>query len=272
MKLTVLIDNTPAGGLTAEWGLAVYIEYRDKKILLDTGASETFAANAAALGIDLSGVDSAVLSHAHYDHSDGMEAFFRENGTAVLHVRKSCAENCWGMHETGPEYIGIHRGWLKQYEDRISYEDGITELYPGVKLIPHMTEHLEVLGKKAGMFIRTDHGDEDEKFEHEQSLVFETSDGIVIFNSCCHGGADNIIREVSSLYPGRRVRALIGGLHLFRSSEEDVRRLAEGIRKTGIEKVVTGHCTGEAAMEILKSELPGVVEEMYCGCSLEIDD
>lgn len=78
MKVTVLVDNLRNGPLKGEWGLSFLIEYEKWKILLDTGASGLFARNARRLGIDLGEVDHAVLSHAHYDHSDGMSAFFRE--------------------------------------------------------------------------------------------------------------------------------------------------------------------------------------------------
>lgn len=76
MRVTTLIDNRLAPQLTAEWGLAFWIEYQDKHILLDTGGGENFARNAAALGIYLSRADFAVLSHAHWDHADGLPAFF----------------------------------------------------------------------------------------------------------------------------------------------------------------------------------------------------
>ena len=42
MKATVLVDNISCNELAGEWGLSIYIEYRDKKILLDTGTSELF--------------------------------------------------------------------------------------------------------------------------------------------------------------------------------------------------------------------------------------
>lgn len=75
MKIKVLMDNISSGELAGEWGLSILIEYEGRKILLDTGASGAFAENAEKMGIDLAEVDFAVLSHAHYDHSDGMEAF-----------------------------------------------------------------------------------------------------------------------------------------------------------------------------------------------------
>ena len=72
MRATVLVDNLEHNGLKGEWGLSIYIEYRDKKILLDTGASGLFAENAQKTGVSLEKVDYGVLTHAHYDHSDGI--------------------------------------------------------------------------------------------------------------------------------------------------------------------------------------------------------
>ena len=89
MKIKVLMDNLPAANFLNEWGLSIYIEYGDKKILLDTGASEAFSHNAEVAGVDLSQVDVAVLSHAHYDHSDGMEAFFEQNKKSVMYTYTS---------------------------------------------------------------------------------------------------------------------------------------------------------------------------------------
>ena len=43
MKATVLIDNLTKDALKKEWGLAIYIEYGERRILLDTGASGAFA-------------------------------------------------------------------------------------------------------------------------------------------------------------------------------------------------------------------------------------
>ena len=73
MKATVLADNIGEGPLAGEWGLSIYIEYENKKILLDTGASALFTENAKAMDIPLENIDFGIRSHAHYDHANGME-------------------------------------------------------------------------------------------------------------------------------------------------------------------------------------------------------
>ena len=52
--------------------------------MFDTGQSELFSKNAEALGIDLGGVDIAVLSHGHYDHGGGLAKFLELNKTAPV--------------------------------------------------------------------------------------------------------------------------------------------------------------------------------------------
>ena len=74
MKITALLENkTNREDMLTEHGLSLYIETEKHKILFDMGQSDLFAKNAAALGIDLSSVDIAVLSHGHYDHGGGVK-------------------------------------------------------------------------------------------------------------------------------------------------------------------------------------------------------
>ena len=86
MKVTVLVENTAPqnSGLVSEHGLSLYIQYRDHHILLDAGCSQAFAQNAQVLGIDLTQVDLAVLSHGHYDHADGLRCFLELNPTCKV--------------------------------------------------------------------------------------------------------------------------------------------------------------------------------------------
>ena len=102
LEMKVLIDNLAEAPLVGEWGLSILIDVDDRKILLDTGASGLFAQNAERLGIDLDSVDTGVLSHAHYDHADGLDTFFALNISAPFLVREGACENCFGVKEGMP--------------------------------------------------------------------------------------------------------------------------------------------------------------------------
>ena len=108
MKLTVLAENTTCrNDLTAQHGLSLYLETADRKILFDMGQSDAFARNAEALGIDLSKVDFAVISHGHYDHGGGLETFLKINSNAQVYIHRLA----FGEHYNGKEkYIGLKGG------------------------------------------------------------------------------------------------------------------------------------------------------------------
>ena len=50
-------------------------------------------------------------------------------------------------------------------------------------------------------------------FHHELSLVFKTNKGLVVINSCSHGGFINIVENIKEIF-NMPVIAYIGGLHL----------------------------------------------------------
>ncbi len=72
MKIVNLIENTKGDKeCLFEHGLSFYVETANHKLLVDTGATGAFMENADKLGVDLSQVDTLILSHGHYDHAGG---------------------------------------------------------------------------------------------------------------------------------------------------------------------------------------------------------
>ena len=269
MRARVLIDNISRDALIAEWGLAIWIEYEGHKLLLDTGATGKFVENARALGVDLAQVELGVLSHAHYDHANGIEAFFHENARAKFYLRAGTQENCYGKKWIFHRYIGIQRGLMKRYPQRFAQAEGKCALLPGAWLLPHSTPGLERIARRAGLYVRRDRRLIPDDFSHEQSLVFETDGGLVVFNSCSHAGPDNILREVGEAFPGRSIRALVGGLHLCVLKDDEVRALAGRIREMQVGEIITGHCTGQRAYEVLREELGARVRQIHTGMEME---
>jgi len=290
MKIKVLIDNreccaqessqASCKALVPEWGLSALVEFNGHLVLLDTGASDNFASNAGAMNVDLSKVDAAVLSHAHFDHSNGMEAFFAANDCAPFYLRETAGENCYHTHKflkffTYQEYIGIRRGWLKRYSNRIKFASGTAEILPGVFLVGHNNEVFSAedraeIAARNGLSVKVNGKYRPDSFDHEQSLVFDTPQGLFVMNSCSHGGADNIVKEIQLAFPGKKIYAILGGFHLYRTSDSQVRAFAERLRELDVQKIYTGHCTGDHAYEILHDVLGDRAEQMYTGMEIEV--
>ena len=268
-KLTVIVDNTPYGNMKGEWGLSILSEYAGKKILVDVGASELFAENMSKLGFDIEDIDYGVLSHAHYDHANGMPRFFKENHKAKFYLRETTGENCYVKKFFFRKYIGIPKNVMTGYADRIEIVSVDYKLYEGAYLIPHKTKGLEAIGKREMMYQKTLRGWKADDFSHEQSLVLDTDKGLVIINCCSHGGAVNIINEVKETFPDKGVYGLIGGFHLYNKSEDEVRQVAKKILKTGIDFVCTGHCTKDKAYNIMKEELGDKLQQLRVGLEMK---
>ncbi|MEK6265985.1 MAG: MBL fold metallo-hydrolase, partial [Clostridium sp.] len=125
---------------------------------------------------------------------------------------------------------------------------------------------------------KTEKGFATDDFQHEQSLVFDLENGLVILNSCCHGGGDNIIEEVMETFHGKEVLAIIGGFHLMgnigtksmRGKPEDVRALGKRLYDLNVNHIYTGHCTGNPAYKILKENLGERLQYFSTGTIVEL--
>lgn len=248
MKLTVLIENSGPEGLIHEHGLSLYFEYRGGNYLLDAGESGAFLVNAGHLGVDLSAVDAAFLSHGHFDHADGFGGFFTVNDHTSVCARPGI-KDC-GYH--GERYIGVNPGLLTRRAKRFDLADGPREIAPGLHLIP-------------------------DSVDHEQSVVAETERGLVVMNCCCHAGVDKIAADIMERFPGQRIRAIVGGFHLMGKegpsslgkTEDEVRTLARRlVDELGVEAVYTGHCTGTPAFALLRETCPGRFHPLTTGLQL----
>ena len=103
MRIINLVENTEgASGCGCENGLRFYIETENHKLHVDTGASDLLLKNAEKLGIDLTKVDTVVLSHGHYDHGGGILPFAEINPEAKIYIPESAFEEYYSMRDGAP--------------------------------------------------------------------------------------------------------------------------------------------------------------------------
>ena len=155
-------------------------------------------------------------SHGHYDHADGLRRFFQLNQRAKVYVRPQAGGPYFSMTEEGPKFIGVHRDIWEGARERLVPVPGPMELLEGGWLLPDGPKDPAFMGKASNLVCKR--GEDDfvpDDFSHEQSLVLEGERGLVVFNSCSHGGIVNIVRGVLDQLPGKRVHAVVGGLHMY---------------------------------------------------------
>ena len=273
MKMTVLLENTcHIEGLQAEHGLSLYLETPNHKMLFDAGTTDLFAQNADALGIDLAGVDIAVLSHGHRDHGGGMGHFLARNEKAKVYMRESALEKHFsqkadGLHNAGIWDLGLPRERMV-FTGEVEKIDEELTLFSGVTGRRFWSDSNSNLMKEEGDGVVLD------DFVHEHDLVISAEGKKILIAGCSHNGIANILDRYHELF-GDWPDAVIGGLHLLSPGtgrsvpEAQVRELGAWL-KTLPCKYYTGHCTGAEAYATLKDVLGDQIDALTTGKVFEL--
>ena len=245
MKITSLLENTAAHPLVgAEHGLSLYIETENHRILFDMGQTDLFARNAEVLGIDLSAVDLAVLSHGHYDHGGGLATFLEINHTAPVYL----TEAAFLPHYNGTrKYIGLDTTLqghprLRAGSGDLSLGGGLTLLSPNGRERKHSLGAFGLTERVGDVFIPDD-------FRHEQYLLVEEKGRRVLFSGCSHAGILDIVEWFAP-------DVLIGGFHVSKMVlGEELAALGDALAAHGTD-YYTCHCTGTEQYAFLRGQMP----------------
>ncbi len=216
MELRIVYDNEAKEGLESDWGFSCLIETGNKKLLFDTGASGAILSrNMEKLGIKKEELEIIALSHEHWDHIGGLESVLHPN-VAVYVPRAFTRGTKVRIKETAAELFEV---------------SGPADIIPGV----HTTGEL-------GTGIK------------EQSLVLDTSEGVVVLTGCAHPGL-SVILDAAKVFGV--VSGVIGGFHGFDNLE-----LLDGLRT-----IIPCHCT------VHKSEIMDMYQDkaVWCGAGAVIE-
>ena len=258
MKITCLLENTTAApAVAAEHGLSLYIEVGNRRILFDMGQTNLFARNAEVLGVDLSRVDTAILSHGHYDHGGGLATFLEINKTAPVYITPAA----FLPHYNGTQkYIGLDTSLQEHPRLRVVSGDlslgiGLTLLTPNGRERRHSLDSFGLTERVGDTFLPDD-------FRHEQYLLIEEGGRRVLFSGCSHAGIRDIVEWFSP-------DVLIGGFHVSKMVlGEELTALGEALATHGTD-YYTCHCTGETPFDFMKQYMDRL-QYLSCGMTITI--
>lgn len=269
MQIKVLVEDTKGHNkkLEAEHGLSLYIKTKNHKILYDTGKSDLFIKNAEKMGIDLTQIDTVIISHGHYDHGGGLASFLRVNKYAQIYIN----EHAFGNYLNGEEnYIGLDKDL--ENNDRINLVgDSLKidrELYLFSANNYEKTFKTECFGlKKVSGFEMLD-----DDFAHEQYLILREGKKRILFSACSHKGIINILGWAKPF----KISAFFGGFHFMKVNMDDegkefLDKVASELEKYNC-KFYTCHCTGIEQYKYLKNKLPYKLRYISTGSEIEIKD
>lgn len=258
LKITILSTMLADEGI-GEWGFAALVEADGKKILFDTGARpNTVLENARELKIDLSDVQDVILSHFHDDHTTGLmtlrREFMKKNPDALsrVHVGKGIFLERRGR-DTNPMIA-----MKKEYEatgGKFIEHDKPEEILPGVWLTGPVPRIYPERNYGKGVEVSTGNGWVEDNLPEDQSLVFNTSRGLVLLAGCGHAGLINTLEYARKFIRPAPVDAAIGGFHLFDAKDETIDWTADKLKEFHTAQILGAHCTGIETVYQLRQRL-----------------
>ena len=287
LEVTILIDNytdllllqstevvkrqifPPPKAPLSEHGLScllkVYADSEEHVVIMDAGISATcLFHNVDLLKVDLSQVESVVLSHGHIDHFGGLsellsripdgirlvlhsDAFLqrRLNIPAIGRIVEMPALDEEALEEAGAVlHKAKEASTLASYLVLVTGEvERVTDFERG---FPWAEAKID--GKWAV-----------DPFHDDQGLAVKVKDkGLVVIGGCSHAGIINTVKHAQTATRTDAIHAALGGFHLTgQVFEPIIEPTIEEMKKIGPEYVVPMHCTGWKAINQFAKEMPG---------------
>jgi 7,8-dihydropterin-6-yl-methyl-4-(beta-D-ribofuranosyl)aminobenzene 5'-phosphate synthase len=251
-RVTILYDAFgDSTELTKDWGFSALVEHDGKRILFDSGNNaEIFERNVKALGVDLTKIDFAVISHRHSDHATGVKYLLKMNPTVTIYVPADGSNGFGGMPVPAAffrpdaelpgkmRYFGgtppEHLDFGKLYDTgNFVLVNQTMEVSPGLFLV-------RTVSQKKGMLELP-----------ELTLAIKRPGGLLLVDGCSHSGIEAILEAASVIDP--RTEIVFGGLHLVTTPVEEIDALVGNLQtKWKVQRIAPGHCTGEPAFARLR--------------------
>lgn len=255
MKLTVLSDNNTIIDryFVGEPAVSYFIECNGKKILFDVGYSDVYIQNAKKLGIDLSELDIVVLSHAHNDHTGGLNVLPPQKKKPLLVAHPLIFEP--------RQYEALDIGAPMNETDAaklfdLKLTDTPLELAPNLFYLGQIErsndfENTEPVG------YRLHEGSKVPDFLPDDSaLAYVGKEGLCIITGCSHAGICNIIEHAKKVTGENRLHSVIGGFHLMNPHSRQLMKTVDYFAETKDVFLCPCHCTCFEARAAIHSRVP----------------
>ena len=237
MEIKIIFNNESVSKeLFNGWGFSCLI---DNRILFDTGEkSEYLLKNMKHMNINISDIDTVIISHEHWDHVGGL--------WKLLSLKKGLK-------------VYVCPGFSKEFKEKIIKADGILiESY----WFAEIEKNIFITGEIPGKYKK--------EYLPEQAMVIQTKKGLAVITGCAHPGIVYMLRSIKNKYPGEEVYFVFGGFHLMDKDKQIIEIIVDKFKEMKVDKVGPTHCSGKEAEKIFKERYGDSFMSIKAGRIFEI--
>ncbi len=217
LEILVLFDNTSAReDLRRSWGFSALVDFRGRRVLFDAGSDPILLLeHLEKMRIDPKSIEHVVISHQHGDHLRGVYWVFERNPQMTVHFLDNFPEEAFRRASA----VGMKPRRVK----------GPFEVVPGI----YSTGIVD--GKPP-----------------EQSLLIETSKGLVMLVGCSHPGVVKLVETAQSQRKKDSIHLLLGGFHMLRKQPDEIKSAITQLKDLNVNTAMPAHCSGDLAKELFQ--------------------
>jgi 7,8-dihydropterin-6-yl-methyl-4-(beta-D-ribofuranosyl)aminobenzene 5'-phosphate synthase len=217
LQILVIFDNTSAReDLLRSWGFSALIDFRGHRVLFDAGSDPILLLeHMEKMQIDPKSIEHAVISHQHGDHLRGVYWVFEKNPQMKVHFLDNFPDEAFRRAAA----VGMKPHRVKEPFEVVPgiYSTGIVDGQPP-----------------------------------EQSLLIETSQGLVMLVGCSHPGVVKLVETAESQRNKDSIRLLLGGFHMLRKPPNEIKSAITRLQDLKVTMAMPAHCSGDLAKQLFQ--------------------
>lgn len=222
--ISLLVENSVCNTwFVWEWGLSLYIKYKNNKILFDTWSSWIFIENSKKIWINLNDVDLIVLSHHHDDHTWWIINTNFANNKKVL----------------------AHNDVFKKVWELIKWNYSRIETKNFYKISEDIFFLWEI--PRINSFEKWNYWEN--RMLDDTALAIKTKKWIIVITGCSHSWIVNICEYAKKITKESKIYWVLGGFHLLDSfwwiddcSDKQIKETIEYFKKEKPKYLYPFHC------------------------------
>jgi 7,8-dihydropterin-6-yl-methyl-4-(beta-D-ribofuranosyl)aminobenzene 5'-phosphate synthase len=278
VRITVLCDNLvglPFG--VGEHGFSALVEVGAEALLFDTGAGRGIVPNALTFQKDLNIVKKILLSHGHYDHTEGLPQVLQLANGAEIYAHPGVFARRIAEKKIGDRvikrFIGIpyRREYLESLGARFVMVEDFSEVSEEVFLTGQIPREFPFERGDPDLFLIEGEEKTVDPIWDDQSLVIRTAQGLVVIFGCAHAGMVNTLNYAINRLSEDRILAVLGGTHLGFLGDEQLDASIKALKEMEPKRVAVSHCTGMKAACRLMQEFGERFSFAHVGSVFEFD-